>query len=147
MKIILLKDIPHLGSRYDLKDVPDGYALNFLLPHRLALKATKEVMEEFRVRRQREANEKETRLDLLMLNLKTLHDTVFELSVKANEKGHLFSGIHAADIREAIKRELQMDFPEECIELREPIKQVGEYSVPLMVGERKETIRLVVKPE
>ena len=69
MKVIFLQDVPRVGKKYDLKEVPDGYAMNFLLPRRLAVIATPKAIIELEVNKKKIAIEKEVQENLLLRNL------------------------------------------------------------------------------
>ena len=66
-------------------------------------------------------------------------------SLSNNEKGHLFSGIHQAEIAAAIKEKTRLDIPTSHIELIKPIKEIGEHSVTVKVGEKRAAFIVVVK--
>ena len=93
MKIILLKDIPKIGRKYDVKDVADGYALNLLIPRELAAIASPQAMKRVEQMKEKEGAEKKIQADLLLKNLETIKGLTLNLKEKANDKGHLFAGV------------------------------------------------------
>ncbi|MEK7459449.1 MAG: 50S ribosomal protein L9, partial [Patescibacteria group bacterium] len=105
MKVIFLKDIPRIGKKYDIKDVNDGYALNFLLPKKLVERATKESVLKLEQHKKEIVIEKEIEENLLIRNLEEIKDKIITIKCKANEKGSLFSSIHKKEILEAMKKE------------------------------------------
>ena len=129
MKIILLKDIPKIGKRYDVKDVKDGYALNSLIPNKLAIPATDNAVKSIGIEKAREEGERMVQNELIMKNLEGLKDTTLTVSVKTNEKGHLFAGLHAVDIVKEIEKQTRLSIDPELIKLDNPIKEIGEYSI------------------
>src|SRR6187551_2975727 len=98
MKVILIKDIPKIGKRHDVKEISDGYAVNFLFPKKLAEPATPKRMAEIAKMKQNVEIQKEIRDDLLIKNLNALKDVTISLKKKTNESGHLFSGIQKAEL-------------------------------------------------
>src|SRR3989338_9682031 len=98
MKVIFLKDVQRVGKRHDTKEVNDGYAMNFLIPRKLAEVATPKTIAELEKRKKNIEIEREVQEDLLMKNLEEIKGKVLHMKGKTDEKGHLFSGIRARDI-------------------------------------------------
>lgn len=144
MKVILLKDVPKTGRRFEIKEVADGYAVNFLFPRGLAEAATEKKLLEFEKRTREVAAAQAQSAALLSEHLRALEGAVIEIKGPANEQGHLFKGIHGSDIISEIKSQKGIDLPPELIDI-ETIKQVGEYDIPLEVNKERATIKLVVK--
>src|SRR3989338_8675991 len=134
MKVIFLHDVPRVGKKYDVKEVNGGYAVNFLLPRRLAEAATVKALLELERRQKEITIEREVQENLLIKNLEEIKGKVVHIKAKADEKGHLFSGIHNEAIVEAMKAEHRADINPEFIALEKPIKMVGEFEVPIKVS-------------
>ena len=144
MKVILLSDIRGSGKKYDIKNVSDGYAMNFLLPNKLADRATAKRVKEIELMRQEMSEEKRIQNNLLEKNFDALKNVRIEMSEKANEKGSLFKGISPDILSRELKKQVHIDLPENAIMLEKPIKELGEYTVPVVVGEHKTSFMLVV---
>lgn len=144
MKVLLLKDVPKFGRKYDIKEVSDGYARNFLFPKKLAEPATKDVVERVSKIKTQQAEMKKVDENLLMKNVKALADTVITIQGKANEKGHLFAAIHKEEIISKL-HEVGISLPEGCIDLEKPVKETGEHAISFTVGNKKGEFKLVVK--
>src|SRR3989344_4488359 len=127
MKVIFLQDVPRVGKRYDIKEVNDGYAMNFLLPRKLAQMATVKTIAELELRQKEIVIEREVQESLLLKNLEEIKGKTIIIKVKADEKGHLFSGIKNKEIVEEMKLQHHADIAEEFIVLEKPIKEVGEF--------------------
>lgn len=119
--------------------------MNFLIPKKLAVLATQKTIAELEQRKKEILVEREIQDDLLEKNLKGLEGKVVNIKVKADEKGHLFSGIHAKEIVKELAAQHQATVSEEFIVLEKPIKAVGEYDVPVMVKNKKTSFKLVVE--
>lgn len=145
MKIVLLKDTKGVGKKHDIKTVADGFALNSLIPQGLAEVATASVMKRVELVKKQEEAERKVKEDLLAKNLKSIHDVVVEVAVGANEKGHLFAGLHAADIAPLVKAKTEIDILPEFIHLDKPIKETGEHKIDVKVQGKSATFTLVVK--
>jgi large subunit ribosomal protein L9 len=145
MKIALLKDIKGLGKKHEIKVVADGFALNSLIPQGLAQVATAQVLARVEVLKKQEEAEKKVQEDLLAKSLKTIHDAVIEVTAGANEKGHLFAGLHAADIAPFVKEQTKVEVAPEFIKIDKAIKEIGEHKIDVKVQGKSATFTLVVK--
>ncbi|MCE9549160.1 50S ribosomal protein L9 [Candidatus Nomurabacteria bacterium] len=145
MKVIFLQDVPRVGRKHDIKEVNDGYAMNFLLPRKLATMATPKAVAELELRKKEIVVEREVQENLLLKYLEELKGKVITIKSKADEKGHLFSGIHKKEIAEVMKTEHRADIGEEFIILEKPIKEIGEFEIPIQVKNKKSSFKLVVE--
>jgi len=84
---------------------------------------------------------------LIQKNLKSLEDVVVEMSGKASEKGHLFSGIHKEVIVAELKKQKGVDLLPEFIILPHPIKAVGEHVIPVKTQGKTASFKLLVRAE
>lgn len=130
MEVILREDIEKLGSRGQIIKVADGYARNYLLPKRLAVAATeanrKIVNQERQAHLRREAKEKAGAEDLAKL----MTGVTVTIAQKAGEQEQLFGSVTSKDIAEALERQ-NFHIERRKIHLEDPIKQLGEYKVPI----------------
>ncbi len=145
MRVIFLKDVPRVGKKHDVKEVNDGYAMNFLLPRKLAEPATPRAIVELEKRKKSIEIEREVQKDLLMKNLEEIKSKTITIKEKADEKGHLFAQVHKKEIIEAMKTQNHADISEEFIVLEKPIKQIGEFEIPVIVQDKKSSFKLVVE--
>lgn len=145
MKVIFLHDVPRVGKKYEVKEVNDGYAMNFLFPKKWAERATPQAVAELDKRQKEITIEREVQEDLLMKNLEEIKDKVVHLKGKADEKGHLFSGIHTKELVAALKDEHRADIAPEFIMLEKPVKQIGEFEIPISIKNKKSSFKLVVE--
>lgn len=145
MKVIFLKDVQKVGKKYETKDISDGYALNFLIPKGLAVSATSQAAKNVEHQKTIEAGERLVQEELLLKNLKELEGATVTLRGKANEKGHLFAGIHKEEIIPALNEQTRIEIHSDFIELEKPIKETGEYKIPVIAKGKKATINLKVE--
>jgi len=147
MRVILLKDVPNVGKKYDVKNVASGHAAHFLFPKGLAEPVTKKRLE--RVKELQSEREEKGRIqkDLLEKNFESLNNVSITIQAKANEQGHLFQGIHREDIIAALKKQAHVDLPEEFISLEHPIKEVGEHKVEVSSEGKTASFALLVETE
>ncbi len=147
MKVIFLKDVPRVGKKDDVKDMNDGYAVNFLFPQRLAEPATPKAVAALELKKKEIQIEREVQDDLLTKNLENIKGKVVTLSGKANELGHLFSAIHKKEIIEALHTQHRAEISEEFIILEKPIKETGEFEIPVAIKGKKSSFKVIVSKE
>ena len=145
MKIILNQDIPKVGKKYDVKNVADGYALNFLIPRGLAMAATVGALKKLEIAKTQLTVEKKVQEDLLLKNLKSLDGAKIEIAEKANDKGHLFAGLHKEQIIPEIKKQTGLDVLPEFLVLDRPIKETGEQMIEVKVQDKTAKFVVIVK--
>ena len=145
MKVIFLQDVPKVGKRHDVKEINSGYAMNFLLPRKLAVLATPAAVAELDKRKKNIEIEREVQEDLLLKNLEEIKDKVVTIKGKANEKGSLFKSIHKKEIIEELQKQQHAEIAEEFIVLEKPIKEVGEFEIPIEIKHKKSSFKLVVE--
>jgi len=130
MEVILREDVEKLGSRGEVVKVAPGYARNFLLPKKLAVAATdsnrKIVEQERQAHLRKEAKLKGEAEDLSKL----LSGVSVTIAQKAGENDQLFGSVTAKDVADALAQK-NFTIDRRKIHLDEPIKQLGEYKVPV----------------
>ena len=131
MKVMLTKDIENVGRAGDIKEVADGYGRNYLIPRKLAVVAGRGTEAEARriqdAATRREAKEREEARELAEeIDNKTV---VVRLKVGAEDK--VFGAITNEDISRALRQQHQVEVDRRKIDLREPLKQLGEHQVAL----------------
>lgn len=147
MKIILLKDIPKIGRKYDIKDVSDGYALNMLLPKGLAQKATPDAVAKIEAAKARDLADKKIQEELLLKSLEEIKGITLSFKEKANEKGHLFKGLTREIILEALKKQTKFNIDATAVKIDKPIKEVGDHKVLIEVLGKKAEFEVSVEAE
>lgn len=145
MKVIFLKDVVKVGKRNDVKEVNDGYAINFLFPNKLAERATDKAIKDLELKKKELTVQREIQEELLVKNLEEIKGKVITIEAKANEKGSLFSSIHKKEILEAMQKEHRATINEEFLILEKPIKEVGEFEIPINIKGKKSSFQLIVK--
>lgn len=145
MEVILLQDVPKIGSRGEIKKIADGYARNYLLPKGLAAKVTEALRADF-AKQTKEAEKKKIQLkkdeEQLISQIKKKH-LLFEES--ASNAGRLFKGINAAHIAEKVKEVLGLTIGMNSIQLTKPIKEVGDHIVPITINNKQYSLLLSIK--
>jgi large subunit ribosomal protein L9 len=132
MEIILKADVPHLGKMLDLVQVKRGYARNYLFPHSLAILATKEA--KLSLEKNRAAMEAKFRKELAASKDIAAKIAAVQITIERNvvEGERLYGSVSASDIAAALKGQ-GFNIAKRQVDLAEPIKQLGNYSVSIKV--------------
>src|SRR3989344_9173750 len=137
MEIILLKDVPYLGKKYEVKTVRDGYGRNFLIPQKLAEFANRGKLKNLETILKTRA-EKQVKIETEFIKiLSELKDKEIIIKAKANENGELFGSVSKEIISEELKKQ-GFIVPTEYInldKLDKNIKHIGEYEIIVQAGE------------
>lgn len=145
MKVILLRDVARIGKKGSIAEVPDGYAMNQLIPSKSAEPATPQNLKKVERTLKDKAAKVEadqTAFAAAVSSIDALSDIV--LTAPANEKEHLFKAIASADVVQALK-ELDVDISAFLVSFKEPVKTVGEHSVLLSHAGQTHTFTINVK--
>lgn len=136
MRIILLQDIRKLGKKWDIKDVPDGYARNLLLAKRLALPATPENLN----KRNLLVKSEEETLAQLKLAAQKLSKEPLIFKLKSDERGSVFDSVKKSDVERALA---ERGYEVKEIKLKSPIKKLGDHWVEISLGKGVEAKTLL----
>lgn len=130
MKVILLEDVSKVGRRGEVRDVSDGYARNFLLPKKLALGATAGNLKNLEhIKKQANAKAERAKSDAEALRDR-IEALVYEERRQASEEGKLFGSVTAQDLVDFLDKH-GVKVERRRVHLEEPIKTLGEASVPV----------------
>ena len=146
MKVILLQNVEGLGQAGDMKDVANGYARNYLLPRRLAAGATPSLVAN---REQRIAAEQRRLAKLAEQNrqmAERLGQIALTFKAKVGGQGRLYGSITSQDIATALREAEDISVDRRTIDLPEPIRSLGTFSVPVKIStgaEPKITVNVV----
>lgn len=143
MKVILLKDVRGCGQANTIVDVAQGYAANFLLPHKYAIAATDDKVKEMEAKKAQHEAAKAEAEEQLSKKVKSLEGKKVTITARATEKGGLFKALGAADIVKAVRAEHSLEIPEASIDT-DPIKTVGEHKVRLSSKNSKAELAIII---
>src|SRR5271169_2115718 len=131
MEVILKEDVTKLGARGDVVKVAEGYGRNFLLPRKLAIEATagnKAVIVQMKAASVRRSAKEKSQAEELAKQFEGLSAT---FQKRAGEHDQLFGSVTSGDIAEAIIVKKGINLDRKQIQLHEPLKTLGEFSVPV----------------
>ena len=143
MEVILREHVDNLGRRGDVVKVADGYARNYLLPRKIALQVTeanrRQIERERKIFEVKEAEEKQQAEALA----ERLQQTEIEIARRVGENNTLYGSVTSADVAHALEAK-GFHVDKRRIGLTEPIKAIGDVTVPLKIH-REVTAQLKVK--
>lgn len=131
MKVILLQDVKSVGKKGELVNVSDGYARNFIFKKNLGVEATPKNLNDLKLQKQ---NDEKVAAETLA-NAKAFADELqtksVEVAIKAGQDGRVFGSVSTKEIAKAAKDQLSYDLDKKKMQLKEPIKNIGTYMVPI----------------
>jgi large subunit ribosomal protein L9 len=142
MDVILLQDVDKVGLRGEVVSVARGYMRNYLAPRRLAEEATPARVTELRRRESERAQHEARSFEHAQQIGETLAKTVLRFEVNAGPQGTLFGSVTATDVADELWRTRKIRVDRRKIDLPDPIKRVGRYSIPIDVFQ---DVRIEVK--
>ncbi len=130
MEVILKEDVPKLGSRGDVIRVAEGFGRNYLLPRKLAIEASvgnKKVIEQMKAAALRRSAKEKAQAEELAKQFDGLSVSFIR---KSGERDQLFGSVTSGDVAEALAKK-GFDLDRRKIQLHEPLKTLGEFTVPI----------------
>ncbi|HIW26197.1 MAG TPA: 50S ribosomal protein L9 [Firmicutes bacterium] len=144
MKLILLEDVKGVGKKGDIVNKNDGYAINFLIPKKLAVEATNANLNDLELKKKSEAKRKKEELEEAQKLGAELNDKVVKVKVKAGENGKVFGSVTNKEIASALLEQTGIDIDKKKISFDDPIKMVGRRIVKVKLHPQV-TVELTVE--
>lgn len=129
MKVILKEDVKSLGKKGKVCEVSDGYARNFLIPRGLALQATEGNVQDLAHKQKQENLRKEKEKQAAEDSKSKIEEMEIILTVKVGDTGRLFGSVTNKEIAETLEKKYKIKIDKRKIEVKEPIKNIGEHKV------------------
>ena len=133
MDLILTQDVKALGKKGEIVKVSDGYARNFILPKKLGMEATKQNLHDLNTQKAAELKKQKELLEEAKSYAKKLEELTIKVSIKAGEGGKTFGSISTKEIAAAAKEQFNIDLDKKKLQLNDPIKNAGSYTVPVKI--------------
>ncbi|MBU4298931.1 50S ribosomal protein L9 [Patescibacteria group bacterium] len=147
MRVILLQDVDKLGKKYEVKEVKNGYARNFLIPKGLAKLANKKAIIWLETQKEIEDKKSEEELKKIQDNATAIDGQEIVIPVKLGKENQLFESFNAQKISEKLK-ELGFEVKKSQIDLTSPIKEIGEFPVKIKFKHNLEAeIKVIIVEE
>ena len=143
MKVILLRDVAKIGRRYEIVEVPDGLALNKLIPKKDAEAATPANVKRIQQNKDRtNASKAETAAEI-KATVDNLNQEKLNISMEANDLGHLFQAVNVRDVAKSAK-DRGFNLPDDTIVITEPIKSIGEHQIYIKNQDEKLPLTIII---
>ena len=144
MKVILTQELKGRGVEGDVIDVAQGFAVNYLIPQRMAIQATKGELKQLEQRRHNIAKRELARTTDANVIKNAIDGKSVKVAAKVGEEGQLFGSVGSADIAAAVVEQLGVTIVRKQVELGKPIKVVGEYPVTVSIYHGIEAVVTVI---
>lgn len=131
MIVILQKDVKGTGKAGDVVKVSDGYARNMLIPKGIAKEATEGNIKSLEKQKQIAEEKKAEQKAAAQAAAEKINDLTVTIQSKGGEGGRLFGSITSKDISEALEEQHKIKVDKKKIELDGPIKQTGQFTIPI----------------
>lgn len=147
MEVLLINNVPRVGSKGEFKNVAEGYARNFLFPRNFAIPATvgaKKHLNLMKTSWEKQAvREKQAYLDMAS----KIEGLVVKITRRAGDKGRLFGSVTSTELAAEISKSAKVDIDKKLV-VADHIKEVGEHAVTIrFTGEVKAHLKVVVVAE
>jgi len=147
MKVILKNDVEKLGRKGDIVTVAPGFGRNYLIPRKLAIEVTASNLKMVEIERQALKKKVEQERQSFQGTIQKLSQVTLTFPRRAGEKDVIFGSVSAGDVKEALDK-LGFEVDKKRIQLDEPIKRLGNFTVPVKVyHEDKAEVKIVVVKE
>ncbi len=138
MKVILLQDVEGLGKAGDLKEVANGYARNYLLPRQIAAGATPSLVANRKQRIAAEQRKLEKQAELSRQQAERIAQVTLTFKARVGSQGRLYGSITSQDIAAGLRDAEGISIDRRMIELPNPIRATGTFTVPVKVAPKLE---------
>lgn len=147
MKVILLSNVAKVGKKHDVVDVAPGFARNFLLAQGLGEAVTKFTEKRVADLEKKREGEKMRQTELLEKAFVGIKSAVLTLKRAANEEGHLYAGVTAEDLAVELSTKIGATIEAQYLILEKPIKEVGEFTIPVGLHDKKAEFKVIIEAE
>lgn len=131
MKVILLQDVKSLGKKGDIVEVNDGYARNFLLKTKKGVEANNKNMNDLKLHKANQDKIAQEQLEAAKELGKKLGESKVTVSIKTGEGGRAFGSVSSKEIVAAAQEQLGLDIDKKKVQLKEQLKSLGTFHVPV----------------
>jgi large subunit ribosomal protein L9 len=146
MRVIFLQDVRGVGKKFEIKEVKDGYARNFLFPNKLAEQATSAAEKKIEAMRATHTETEEALLKRLREIARQLSGVKLLLEVDADDQGSIFGSVNKDVVLAALRDEGIVTSERVEVLMEHPIKKTGEYTLPVDLKKGiKASLKITVK--
>lgn len=148
MRVILLEDVAGLGKKYEIKEVKDGYAKNYLLPRKLAVQATEKEIKKLELLKNKFIKQEEELIKHLNELKRLIEDRTIEFYLKTDKNGKVFGSVNKEMILKALREHKLITKERVNIILDRPLKEIGEHQIDIDLKKGiVAKLRIIIHPQ
>lgn len=148
MRIILLEDVAGLGKKYEIKEVKDGYAKNYLLPRKIAVQATEKEIKKLELFKNKFIKQEEELIKHLNELKRLIEDRTIEFYLKTDKNGKVFGSVNKEMILKALREHKLITKERVNIILNRPLKEIGEHQIDIDLKKGiVAKLRIIIHPQ
>ena len=144
MLVLMLKNVPKLGNKGEIKNVSEGYARNYLILQKLAEPVSVGRSEQIKISQKSKANKVVFLVDSAKSALRELDGKIIKVSGQTSAKGTLYQGISAEQVSQAILEQLKHVVLPEQVVLKDSLKEVGKHTVVIKFHNEKINLNIEI---
>ena len=131
MKVILSEDVKSLGKKGDIVNVNDGYARNFILKTNKGIEANAKNLNDLKLKKANDDKIAQEHYEAAVELGKKIEAGKIEVSIKTGEGGKAFGSVSSKDIAQEVKAQMNLEIDKKKVQLKDAIKALGTYEVPV----------------
>ena len=131
MKVILLEDVKSLGKKGETVNVSDGYARNMLFPKKLGIEANTKNLNDLKLKKANDDKVAQEHYEAAVELGKKIEAGKIEVSIKTGEGGKAFGSVSSKEIATEVKAQMELEVDKKKVQLKDAIKALGTYEVPI----------------
>ena len=131
MKVILTEDVKSLGKKGDIVNVTDGYAINFILKTNKGIEANAKNLNDLKLKKANDDKIAQEHYEAAVELGKKIEAGKIEVSIKTGEGGKAFGSVSSKEIAQEVKAQMNLEIDKKKVQLKDAIKALGTYEVPV----------------
>ena len=148
MKVILKEDVKSLGKKGEIVNVSDGYARNFILKTGKGIEANTKNLNDLKLKKANDDKVAQEHYEAAVELGKKIEAGKIEVSIKTGEGGKAFGSVSSKEIATEVKAQMELEVDKKKVQLKDAIKALGTYEVPIKLHPKVTTkLKVVVKEE
>lgn len=148
MKVILLEDVKALGKKGAIVNVSDGYARNFILKTGKGIEANTKNLNDLKLKKANDDKVAQEHYEAAVELGKKIEAGKIEVSIKTGEGGKVFGSVSSKEIATEVKAQMELEVDKKKVQLKDAIKALGTYEVPIKLHPKVTAkLKVVVKEE
>ena len=148
MKVILKEDVKSLGKKGEIVNVSDGYARNFILKTGKGIEANTKNLNDLKLKKANDDKVAQEHYEAAVELGKKIEAGKIEVSIKTGEGGKVFGSVSSKEIATEVKAQMELEVDKKKVQLKDAIKALGTYEVPIKLHPKVTAkLKVVVKEE